>query len=81
MQTIIKNYLYSLFVLRVGKAGAQKRHNVIDEKADENSGGDDLHVRALLLEEVPGTTHPQKIPCEPYSVEDNDDNVQYLYKF
>lgn len=73
--------LYSLFVLGVRKAGAQKRHDVVDEKTDEYARSDDLHVRALLLVEVPGTTHPQEIPCKPYSIEDDDDHVQYLYKF
>lgn len=70
-----------LFVFGGGKAGAQKGNDVVDEKAYKNSGGDNLHVRTLLLVEVPCTTHPQEIPSEPYSIEDDDDHVQYLYKF
>lgn len=53
-------------------------HGRVDKEADEHARRDDLHVRILLLVQVPGSARSQEIAPISSAIQDDHHKVDYL---
>lgn len=65
-------------VLGRAKTERNQLHGRVDEEADKHAGSDDLHVRVLLLVQVPGAARTKEIARIAGPVQDDDNQVNHL---